>query len=295
MKLLVLGGTAWLGGEVARQAVAAGHEVTCLARGSSGDFPDGVRAVVADRSSPGAYDGLPAFDAVIEVSWDPAQVTGAVAAVRAEHWVYVSSISVYADPDDVSRGTAGALLDPLEAGEPATDAAYGNAKVACEQLIATTGSHCLARAGLIAGPGDPTDRFTYWPVRIAEARDERRRVLCPPLSIPVQVVDVRDLAAWLLHCAEERVSGTFDAVGERTDLAAVVEAATLATGADPDLDVLDSATLIERGIRPWSGPGSLPLWAGRDDTAFLRRDPGPAIAAGLRLRPIADTVRAVLP
>ena len=138
MRILVLGGTAWLGGEVAQVALERGHDVTCLARGESGQAPPGVHMVAADRSSAAAY-GLVAdqdWDGVVDVSWQPGFVRGAVAALadRAATWVYVSSGSVYAAHGTPGADEGAALLPALE-GDVADRESYGEAKVACEQAV----------------------------------------------------------------------------------------------------------------------------------------------------------------
>jgi 2'-hydroxyisoflavone reductase len=294
MNVLILGGTAWLGREIARQAVAAGHAVTCLARGESGRVADGAELVAADRRSPGAYAGVHReWDAVFEVSWQPGLVRGALTALGdlTAHWTYISSISVYAE----SAGP-----DVTEADEvlPATDRAevgrelYGEAKVACEQA---SGEHVgdrllVARAGLIGGPGDHTDRTGYWVARAA--RDHRGPMLVPDSpDQPTQVIDVRDLATWLVAAASTGTVGTFDAVGpvvslqDWTDLAQEV-------GGHPGGQVpADPDWLLEQGVGQWAGPESLPLWIATGNRQWSGQA---AAAAGLRHRPRADLMADLL-
>lgn len=301
MRLLVLGGTAWLGRRTAELARDAGHEVTCLARGESGDVPDGVRLVSADRAEAGAYDGLTGeWDAAVEVSWQPRFVREAVAALgdRVGHWVYVSSVSVYAD---VAEPGVGAARHPAYAGdEPAGIEDYGPAKVACEDAYAALapGASLLVRAGLIGGGGDGSDRFGYWPARVAravEALGPAAPMLLPPPDAPFQVLDVDDLAAFLVDAAERRAPGVVDAVGDVARIGELVATCVEVLGGDaasaPPVVAATEEELAAHGVRPWSGPDSLPLWI---PGAALLRDPAGARAAGLAVRPLAATVEATL-
>ena len=170
--LLVLGGTAWLGREVAAQAVARGWDVTCLARGESGVVAPGAELVIADRDEPGAYDHVARdWDAVVEVSWQPRHVREAAEALagRVLHWTYVSSVAAYA-PSRVLIAEDAPLRPPVARDARVDGSQYDAAKVRCE--LDTVASHpeaLLLRAGVIIGPGDPTERFAYWPRRAAQA------------------------------------------------------------------------------------------------------------------------------
>lgn len=263
-RMLVLGGTAWLGAAVARQALARGHEVVCLARGESGSAPEGARLLRADRTHPGAYDAVRdlEIDSVVEVSWQPDLVRSALEALadRVAHWVYVSSVSVYTD-DATPGADESAEIHPAWAGTgPVGIEQYGPAKVASEQTVRERlAERCtIARAGLIAGYGDRSDRLGYWTARLARAVDAEQ-VLVPPLDTPVQAIDVLDLATWLVDCAERRTSGTFNATGDALPFERVLAACASAAGR-------------RHSTR-------------RNDAAK---------AAGLRLRPVEDTARDVL-
>ncbi len=296
--LLVLGGTSWLGGLVAAYAVARGHRVTCLARGESGSVPAGAEHVLADRRQPTAYDGVVgrAWDAVLDVSWQPDLVRGAVAALsaRARQWLYVSSGSVYVDDRTPAQDEAAPVHEPWLGTGPADIESYGPAKVACEHAVLDAmgaGRAVLCRPGLIAGYGDPSDRFGYWAARFDRASSSRDQVLVPTLERPVQVIDARDLAAWLVRAVEEQAAGTFDAVGDVVTFAEVTAACADASGAHPSLAVADDDWLAGHGVEPWMGPQSLPLWLPQSDYAgFMSRRNDAAKAAGLALRPLRETV-----
>ena len=300
LRILVLGGTSWVGGAVADEAVRRGHHVTCLARGQSGAVPEGAEHVVGDRWHPDAYAAVAArsWDGVVDVSWQPELVRSALTALAssARHWIYVSSISVYPDQRTVGADESAAVVEPFDGHGEVGREAYAQAKVSCEtSTIAALGADrvCVARAGLIAGYGDRSDRFGYWPHRFARAGT--RSVLVPPVESPVQVIDVQDLATWLVDVAERRTAGTFDAVGERHTVRSVLDACAAATRTDPALVEASDDWLLVSGVEPWAGPDSLPLWLPRDEYGgHATRSGTAARAAGLRLRPLLDTVTASL-
>ena len=291
MRLLVLGGTVFLSREVAAEALRRGHDVTCACRGVSGDVPDGATLLTWDRGDEPPADLTGEYDAVVDVSRIPSHVRRAVAAVPDAHWVFVSTVNVYAD--DAMPGGPGTV--PLR--EPITDDvdladdpdAYGPMKVACEEIVRTgVASASVVRPGLIVGPGDPTGRFTYWPARLADGGE----VLAPgaPEDV-VQVIDVRDLAAWIVTLAERRTGGDFDGVGRPVPIGDLLRECA----PDATFTWLDQAFLTDHGVEPWMGPDAIPLWLPRPDyDGMMHHFVEPSLAAGLTLRPVAETAQATL-
>lgn len=302
MKILVLGGTAWLGDQIVRAAVAGGHEVTALARGQAGSTPAAARFVAADRTSIQAYAEVAAqqWDGVIDVARQPGQVRSAVAALaaRTRTWVFVSSCNVYARQDRPAADESAELLPPLSADEASLEE-YGAGKAACEQAVveAMGLDRCvLARSGLITGPGDHTDRTGYWPLRFARPASEDSAVLVPTSPrLGTQVIDARDLAAWLVHCIEDRVSGAYNAAGPIVPLDEHIATARAAAGHEGMVVPVDQDWLVEHDVEPWSGPRSMPIWLPLPEYAgFSSRDASAALAVGLRPRPLADSLRDTL-
>ncbi|HWJ08475.1 MAG TPA: NAD-dependent epimerase/dehydratase family protein [Nocardioides sp.] len=290
MRILVLGGTQFLSRAVAADAARRGHEVVCASRGRSGSVPPGATLVRWDREEavpPALLDAGP-YDAVVDVARQPSHVRRALAALADTHWVFVSTISVYADDADPGGPGVGRLKDPLPDDVDLADdpEAYGGLKVACEQLVLdAAASAVVVRPGLIVGPGDPSGRFAHWGRRAGE----RGGLVGPgdPASL-VQVIDVRDLATWIVTLAEDRTTGTLDAVGPTMTFADLVrEVAPEAT-----VTWLPDAFLEAEGIAPWTGPDSIPVWLPRPEyDGMLAHDAQPAIDAGLVVRPLAETAR----
>ncbi len=303
MRFLVLGGTVFLSRAVAVEALRRGHDVVCAARGTSGPVPDGATLVTVDRDSgAGTFDALAGeeFDAVVDVAtMDPDWVRTALTELgaRAAHWTFVSSLSVYSDHGTPGQTVETArLLPPVDHKPPElTPDTYGGAKVASEQAVTELfdGPAFLVRPGLIVGDGDPTDRFGYWPARLARGG----RILVPaPLDGPAQFVDVVDLAEWIVDAGERRLAGTFDAVCQPVPLSEVLaEIAKGVQAPEYELVVASAEFLEEHEVRPWSGERSLPLWApGSEYAGFMAHDVSASLAAGLRTRPIADSAAAAL-
>jgi 2'-hydroxyisoflavone reductase len=298
MRLLVLGGTVFLGRAVAAQARAAGHDVTCAARGSSGAPIEGVRFVKTDRDDPAGLSGLDGetFDAVVDVARLPRHVRHATDALagRVGHYTFVSTCNVYADNATPGQRAATApLLEPGEFDDESAPEAYGANKVTCENLVRDRFDAFICRAGLIVGPEDRSDRFPYWVRRLARGGE----VLAPGSpDDPVQFVDVADLADWILRAGSSGLAGTFDGKSAPMPRSRFLDAMVAALAPDgTTLTWVDQEFLQEHDVRPWSGERALPLWLPLPEYGgFLARDVTDSLAAGLRTRPVGDTARRTL-
>ena len=315
MRILILGGTAFLGKEIARTALAEGHAVSCVTRGDGREdlLPLGAQAVVLDRESPDSLANLAqtvgrdgGWDVVVDVARDPAFVRRAVAALEpiTAHYVFVSTGNVYADHSRPDGDELDGLLPALPEAEEFTPAKYGEAKVACERAVLAaygTSRSTIVRAGLLSGPGDVTGRSGYWPWRFRHPVREDGSVIVPKApDQPIQLMDVRDFAAWIVTLCGERTCGIFDGVGPRTTLGDVLSqaqrvAAVAAERAGEPLvgrpQPVSTEWLAARGVQEWMGARSLPLWlADPDWHGFAARSGRKARAAGLRTRPLAETL-----
>ncbi|MGA8045938.1 MAG: NAD-dependent epimerase/dehydratase family protein [Dermatophilaceae bacterium] len=296
-RLLVLGGTAFLGRTVVRHAMAAGWDVTCLARGSA-PVPAGARLVAADRDTDDALTAVmdEEWDAVVDVSRQPVQVRRAVRDLRTRHWVFVSTANVYARFDRREQGETSPLLAPLPADAMADMSEYGPAKVACEQAVRSSGvTSTIVRCGLIGGPGDASGRSGYYVWRTAHPTGPD--LLVPPdLDFPCALIDVDDLAAWIVLAAGERIDGAFNATGPTITLGDLIETGRRAVGDRAPTGRPVPAEVLEReGVAQWMGPRSLPLWISDPDWRwFATLDTSAARAQGLRTRPLEETLRRAL-
>jgi len=289
-RVLILGGTGWLGRAIAEAALRKGAAVTCLARGESGLVPSGAQLIRADRTLPGAYDEVTGdWDAVVELSRDPEQVESALQALslRTEHWTFVSTVSVYERNDEPHADERARVVEPVDMSD------YAQAKVAAERASTRHRVERLliARPGLIVGPGDPTDRFGYWPARLHRGGN----VLTPTFPDRfVQVIDVEDLAEWIVHAGLEGTTGTINAVGTAIPFAEFMKLTADVAGFAEGFEQRDDEWLTAHEINYWAGPRSLPLWIPATDTGFLQRNNARYRAAGGTLRPLRETIARTL-
>jgi 2'-hydroxyisoflavone reductase len=291
LKLLVLGGTLFLGRHVVEAALDQGHEVTIFNRGRTnpGLHPD-VEALVGDRD--GDLEALRGrmWDGVVDTSGYVPRIVRQSVELLADavgRYVLVSSVSAYADhsvPYDETAPLA-QLEDP---GSEDIPTEYGALKAACEGVVDEVFGErgTSVRAGLIVGPHDPTDRFTYWPVRISEGGD----VLVPgEPRRPVQFIDGRDLAAWMVDLAADGPGGPFNATGpaDRLGVGALLVRIAEATGAECRFVWVDDDVVLAAGVQSWT---ELSLWAPEPQYAgLMQADIDRALGAGLELRPLEQT------
>lgn len=294
MRILVIGGTEFVGRHFVARALEGGHQVTLFNRGitNPGLFPEAER-IRGDRDGGLAPLAGRTWDVAVDTCGYVPRVVGSSARLLAgavEHLTFVSTLSVH--PDDVPIGARedGPILDPPPLGvEEITEETYGPLKVACEREVqaAFPGRALIVRPGLIVGPDDPTDRFTYWVRRMAEGGE----VLAPaPSSYQVQSIDVRDLAAFMLAHVEARSADVFSAVAPPMPLGALLDVCRDAAGSDADVTWVPESFLRANGVAPWS---DLPMWM-PGFPGFNAFDPGKAVAAGLAPRRVAETVRDTL-
>ncbi|MBI5667087.1 MAG: NAD-dependent epimerase/dehydratase family protein [Chloroflexi bacterium] len=296
MKLLILGGTRFLGRHLVEAAQARGHVITLFNRGLSNPnlYPD-VEHLRGDRDGDlSALEGR-RWDAVIDPSGYVPRIVRASAQLLAdavEHYTFISSISVYPDATihNLDETAEVARLDDETTEDVA--AAYGGLKALCEQAAeaALPGRVLNVRAGLIVGPHDPTDRFTYWPVRVALGGD----VLAPGMpERQVQFIDARDLADWIIHMIETLRPGTYNATGpaDRLTMGDTLEACRATTGSNATFTWVSDDFLLENEVTPFT---EMPLWVPEAYNGLLSVNIEKALAAGLAFRPLADTIRDTL-
>ena len=300
MELLIIGGTRFLGRSLVDAARAAGHRVTLFNRGRSNpDLFKDVEALIGDRDHD--LDRLAGrqWDAVIDTcGYTPRQVQRSAEALKdsVDRYIFISTLSVYADfkqPGINETYPVGELKD--ESIEEVNGESYGPLKALCEQAAERVlpGRVLVIRPGLIVGPYDLSDRFTYWPYRIAQSGD----VLAPgDPGQRISFIDVRDLAAWIVRMAEQQAIGIYnaDGPGHPITMKGLLDTCNLVADRGANLVWVSEHFLLEQGVTPWS---ELPLWIPASDpetAGFSLVDTRKAIAAGLRFRPVTETVQDTL-
>jgi 2'-hydroxyisoflavone reductase len=298
MRLLVLGGTLFLGRHIVDAAQERGHDLTLFNRGRSGPeaFAD-IEQIHGDRGHDLPLLARRSWDAVIDTSgYVPRNVRASTEALAdsVEHYTFVSSISAYATfaRAGLDEDAPVASLSEADSDSQDVEQHYGALKAACEREVqaALPGRALVVRPGLIVGPHDPTERFTYWVARLAEGG----RVLVPDApEQPMQLIDARDLADWTVRMAERRATGTFNATGpsEPLTFGSMLKRTAMATEGGSEIVWVDEQRLVEAGVEPFS---DLPLWLGPERESeyrgFLDVDIRRALAAGLALRPLEQTI-----
>jgi 2'-hydroxyisoflavone reductase len=294
MRVLVLGGTAFVGRHFVEAALEQEHEVTLFSRGRTNpDLFPGVERLQGDRGSDLSLLEGREFDAVVDTSGYLPRLVRASAGLLAdsvERYVFVSSISVYEDAPLLTEHSP--LQPPPEPESEDISLHYGALKALCERDVeaALPGRALIVRPGLVVGSHDYTGRFSYWPRRIAAGGE----VLAPGSpEARVWVIDARDLGEWMVRMVEDRSTGVYNAVGpaQPLTLARLLEECRAATGSDVEPTWVDETFLLEHGVVPWT---ELPLWLPAAEGGHSQIDISRASAAGLTFRPIADTIRDVL-
>lgn len=294
MKILVIGGTIFVGRHIVEAALKAGHEVALFNRGTDSDLFANVERITGDRFEP--LDKLTgrSWDVVIDTSaYVPRAVRNSCEALRnsCESYVFISTGSVYKDKSKPGISEDNEILIPKDPDAlEYTDDTYGELKAGCEVVVQETfGKRSLIiRPGVVVGPHDPTDRFTYWPVRIKTGG----KVLAPGASDrPIQFIDGRDLGAWTIHLIESKATGIYNAIGPDYTLTMSKFLDTCKTVAcsDAELVWVTDKQLFEHKVEPWS---EMPFWipANSDTSGMALRDNSKAIKSGLKFRPVAETI-----
>lgn len=296
MRLLVIGGTVFLGRHIVSLATAAGHQVTTLNRGTH-DLPEqaNVEKLIADRAVDLSVLAGRTFDAVIDTcGYHPRTVLQSVRALSGAvgTYVFISTVSVYGDFTAIGINEE----HPIKYTPAGEQGDYGSLKADCEFVVSEVmGERALIiRPGLIAGPYDPTDRFTYWPARFARGGN----ILVPDRQdYTIQFIDVRDLALWTINLAQSQSAGVYIATGpeERTTMEVFLDACDQTAGQKSSQMVrVQEAVLEKEGVAPWT---DLPLWipaSRRNFAGVMRLDRRKAVEAGLTCRRIEATIRDTL-
>jgi 2'-hydroxyisoflavone reductase len=296
MRILILGGTKFLGRALTDAAVGRGDTVTLFNRGRTApDLFPGIETITGDRTASLAELGDRDWDVVLDVAGQEPETVRLSAQTldkRTGRYVFVSTCSVYADQSSRESQTEGAAVWQLRDDMTDPGELYGARKAAAEAIVTDMYAEraLIVRPGLIVGPYDSTDRFPYWPRRIARGG----RVLAPgdPADL-VQFIDARDLASWTLDACHDELGGIFNLVGTPMTFGAFLDECRKATYSDAELVWVASDRLLAAGVTPWTG---IPMWLGDllDPAGFHNVDNARAVATGLTLRPASQTIRDTL-
>ena len=308
LRILILGGTGFTGPFQVRYALSRGHKVTVFNRGKThpGELPKEAEQLIGDRN--GQLDALKGrtWDVVIDNPTTlPVWVRDAAQILKGnvDRYVFISTISVYSDNSKPGMDESGplarydgadAMKETPETLRASRFGLYGPLKVLSEQEAEKwfPGKALIIRPGLIVGPGDETDRFTYWPVRL----DRGGEVLAPGASTdPVQFIDARDLAEWTIRMVEQGTTGIFNATGPKSKLTIgeMLDGIKKVTNSESRFTWVDADFLASQKVRPWS---DMPVWVPPrgDEKGFSMISINRALAKGLTFRPIPDTAKATL-
>jgi nucleoside-diphosphate-sugar epimerase len=293
MRILFIGGTHFVGHAMAQAAGDAGHDVTLLHRNATDELPRATH-LLADRNGDLTVLADASWDATIDVcAYLPGQVSALHDALgdRGGHHVLISTVSVYQDPSAAGAGEDSPLFDePAGDVHEVTNETYGPLKVACEraarEAYGDTGL-AIVRPTYVVGPRDATARYPWWVLRAARGG----RMLAPgPLDAPMQCIDARDMGAWTVRLAEQKVSGIFTAARPATTFGELLTETVSALGTDADLVPIDGDWLVDQGV----DGAQLPLWSEGSPELALAMGTARAEATGLTHRPFADVVRDTL-
>ncbi len=297
-RILVIGGTGFIGPHIVRGLMAAGHKLTLFNRGKTNpDLFAELETVRGDRNTDMSKLAGRSFDAVIDTSgYTQRHLTESTAVLQnVKQYLFVSSISVYDDFSKVGlveSAPRATLADPTV--EVINGETYGGLKAICEDVVfdRLNDAALIIRPGLIVGPGDKTDRFTYWPARVARGG----QVLAPgDPNDSVQFIDVRDLADWVVRLIDQQTIGAFNAVSPPgfADMGRLLANCRSVAGSDARFVWAHADFLSANNVAPWS---DMPVWVPPtgDYLGFASVNVDRAVAAGLRQRPIADTVSGTL-
>jgi 2'-hydroxyisoflavone reductase len=298
MNILIIGGTRFVGRHIAEALIAHGHNVTLFNRGTTAGVHADMEQVHGDRNSDLARLDGRTWDAVIDTCGYTPDVVEASARYLADltqRYVFVSTLSVYDEHAESPNEDAQVLQLPANAdASQYSDEYYGHLKVLCENAVRSVFGEraTILRPGLVVGPFDYTDRFTYWPVR-ADAGGE---ILTPRPDRPIQFIDARDLAQFAVRVCEQHITGTFNCVTPPGSIrfAALIDACLAeASAEDAAVVSLSDEFLALHNVGPWI---ELPLWVpgAKEYANIATADSGRALAAGLTIRSLHDTVRDTL-